>query len=302
MPGPSEIAAEIAKKDSEQIPPQAAVRWRHLRALARHTGRDTILYAGTIGSRHAESGVFEGDTRGMMEALKGLGGDALDLVLHSHGGGGHVAEQIGNYLRAKYGHIRAIVPQKAMSAATMMACACDEIVMGKHSAIGPIDPQLRMPGWGGHFYPVALQSVLDEFEAAKREVAENPQTAAFWLSRVDHPAGFLTDAQKAIDRAETTVREWLEQRMLEDEPDQAKAVAQWLAKGDHKEHGRPISIDMAGKGGLKIVALENDQKLQDLVLSVFHAAAFAIQESGIVKIIENQHGKGYKIRVQRTRE
>ena len=299
MPGPSEIAAEIARRRAKQTPPWAAVLLRHLGALSAHTKRDTILYAGKIGSHREESGVIEEDTRGMMEALRGLKGDALDLILHSHGGSGDVAEQIGNYLRGKYGHIRAIVPQKAMSAATMMACACDEIIMGKHSAIGPIDPQIRMPGWGGHAFPVALQSILDEFAAAKREVAEDPRTAAFWLRRVDHPAGFLADAQKSIDRADTQVREWLRERMLKSEPDKATKAAEWLAKGDHKDHGRPISIDMADEAGLRVIPLEKEQKLQDLVLSAFHAAAFAFQETGIVKIIQNQNGKGYQIQARR---
>jgi hypothetical protein len=37
-------------------------------------------------------------------------------------------------------NIRAIVPQIAMSAGTMIACSCREIVMGKHSSLGPVDP------------------------------------------------------------------------------------------------------------------------------------------------------------------
>ena len=37
--------------------------------------------------------------------------------------------------------IRAIVPQLALSAGTMVALACKEIIMGKHSSLGPIDPQ-----------------------------------------------------------------------------------------------------------------------------------------------------------------
>ena len=32
----------------------------------------------------------------------------------------------------------------AMSAATLLACACDKIIMAKHSAVGSIDPQNRM--------------------------------------------------------------------------------------------------------------------------------------------------------------
>jgi len=38
--------------------------------------------------------------------------------------------------------IRAIIAQIAMSAGTMIACACSEIVMAKHSSLGAIDPQM----------------------------------------------------------------------------------------------------------------------------------------------------------------
>ncbi|MBQ6152900.1 MAG: hypothetical protein IJJ15_04055 [Ruminococcus sp.] len=31
-----------------------------------------------------------------------------------------------------------------MSAASMLSCACDEIIMGKQSSIGPIDPQMTL--------------------------------------------------------------------------------------------------------------------------------------------------------------
>ena len=92
-----------------------------------------------------------------MSALHGLKGKVLDLVLHSPGGSLEAADQIVQYIRSKYEHIRAIIPQNAMSAATMIACACDEIVMGKQSAIGPTDPQITFPtpsgDWGtiSHF-------------------------------------------------------------------------------------------------------------------------------------------------------
>ena len=85
-------------------------------------------------------------------SLHGLTGKELDLILHSPGGSLEAAEQIVTYLRSKYDNIRAIVPQNAMSAATMIACACDEIMMGKHSALGPIDPQITVPTQVGPFH------------------------------------------------------------------------------------------------------------------------------------------------------
>ena len=30
----------------------------------------------------------------------------------------------------------------AMSGGTMIACSCKEILMGKHSSLGPVDPQI----------------------------------------------------------------------------------------------------------------------------------------------------------------
>lgn len=294
-----EKIADLLTQRDRQTSPWGQLRQECLQALSAYTKRDTIIYAGHISSQHPSCAVIEEDVQGIMEALNGLKGAQLDLIIHSNGGSGYVAEQIGNYLREKYSHIRAIVPQKAMSAATMMACACDEIVMGKHSAIGPIDPQFPMPGWGGnHGYLVALRSVLEEFAQAKKEVAADPRTATVWLPKIDHPSGFLTDSQKAIDRAQIQVADWLKERMLKKSPAKAEKVAEWLAKGDHKEHGRPISIVMAKKEGLRVIALEKDQKFQDLVLSVFHTMASAFQEGGLTKVIKNQNDGGCEIQVR----
>ena len=71
-----------------------------------------------------------------MDCSKGL-----DLVLHTPGDSPAAAEAIVNNLRAKFGKdIRVIVPQLAMSAGTMIACSAKQIIMGKQSSLGPIDP------------------------------------------------------------------------------------------------------------------------------------------------------------------
>jgi len=75
-----------------------------------------------------------------MEVMLELTGNTIDLILHSSGGSAEATEAIVKYLRSKFEHIRVIIPYGAMSAATMLACAADEIIMGKHSFIGPIDP------------------------------------------------------------------------------------------------------------------------------------------------------------------
>jgi len=50
---------------------------------------------------------------------------------------------------------------------------------------------------------------------------------------------------------------------------------------------------------LNIENLENDQELQDLVLSVFHATTHTFNGTTAVKIIENHNGKAF-IKAQQT--
>lgn len=51
-------------------------------------------------------------------------------------------ESIVDYLKQMNGNdVRAIIPQISMSAGTMIALSCSEIIMGKQSYLRPIDPQ-----------------------------------------------------------------------------------------------------------------------------------------------------------------
>src|SRR5260221_13083413 len=81
---------------------------------------------------------------GLMTAVKGLDKSrGLDLILHTPGGEINATEQIVFYRREVFnGDIRAIVPHLAMSTGTMIALACKSIVMGFHSNLGPIAPQV----------------------------------------------------------------------------------------------------------------------------------------------------------------
>src|SRR2546428_10966572 len=72
-----------------------------------------------------------------------------------------------------------IIPQLAMSAATMIACAADEIALGKHSFLGPIDPQLILTTPVGQRL-VPAENILEQFERAKQE-CRDPAKLGAWL-------------------------------------------------------------------------------------------------------------------------
>lgn len=304
MPTLNEIQEKILSKKNAS---QDEIRRNYLKELSEYTNRDTILYASAFASLKgpvpgiALSVTLE-DLQGFMAALHGLKGDKLDLILHSPGGSMEAADQIVQYLRSKYNHIRAIIPQNAMSAATMISCACDQIVMGKHSAIGPIDPQISFPTQTGTFTAPA-QAILDEFDQAKKEVAEDPKTAPLWVSKIQsYPHGFLNICKTTLDLSRDKVTEWLNTYMFRDKDnkkDLGKSIADWLGDAkEHKTHGRPINITTARGKGLLVEPLEEDQDLQELVLSVFHATMVTFAVTPCVKMIENQNGRGRFFQIQ----
>jgi len=305
MPSRNEIQDEITKAKGGA---QDSIRRKYLTELSTYTGRDTIIISSAFSSGKVQNlptfliSITNEDIQGVMSALHGLKNNKLDIILHSPGGSLEAAEQIVNYLRNKYEHIRVIIPQNAMSAATMIACAADEIIMGKHSAIGPIDPQITFPTQTGHFTSPA-QSILDEFELAKKEIKSDPETAPIWVRRLDkYPIGFLKVCENTIELSKEIVMRWLENWMFKNDPkkkEKAEQIAKWLSDTNlHKTHGRPIDIKLARNQGLIINALEDDDELQEKVLSVFHAAMVTHLVSNCVKFIENQNGKGVFLNVE----
>lgn len=60
-----------------------------------------------------------------------------------------------------------------------------------------------------------------------------------------------------------------------------------------------LRIVVAQAEGLKVIALEDDQNLQEKILSVFHSTIVTFEVTNCVKIIENQEGVGAYITVKR---
>jgi hypothetical protein len=296
MANRNEIFAKISEYKNAG---QDLVRRQFLRELQEYTHNDTIIYASafpcnTPGVSGNALSIELSDIQGFMSSINGLKSDKLDLILHSPGGSLEAAEQLVQYLRAKYHYIRAIVPQNAMSAATMLACACDEIIMGKQSAIGPIDPQMTLTRPNGITYSLPAHSILADFEKAKKEISENPDAAKIWIPKLlEIPNGFLDLCQKTIELSKSKVAEWLNSYMFKGKSPKGQDIADWLGNFNaHMTHGRPINYQLATEKGLNINLLEDDPELQDKVLSVFHSTMATFEASTCVKIVENHLGRG----------
>lgn len=281
-----------------------AVRRKYLRQLAERTGRSTILYATEFtgnaggGSSPGAITINLGDKQGLMEVMKDLPGPELDLILHTPGGSPEALEGIVQYLRTRFDHIRAFVPLAAMSAGTMWALACDEIVMGKHSQLGPIDPQLPL-AFGEQIRLAPAQAIKDQFELAKKE-CQDPANLPAWITVLrSYGPSLLQECQQAQDMSVDLVSKWLEESMFRDEDDATKKARETAEKfadyTAHRSHGRAIDREQARAYGAKVKDLEEDQDLQDAVLSVHHAVMHTLAGTAAAKLIENNQGRAFVV-------
>jgi ClpP class serine protease len=172
------------------------------------------------------------DSENVLRAIQMTDDDVpLDMVLHTPGGLVLAALQIAQAIRDHKSNFTVFVPHYAMSGGALIALAADQIVMCKHSVLGPIDPQL------GDSPAASLIKVVEQ-----KPVAEiDDQT----LIRADI-------GRKAIAQVKQAAAELL-QRTLP--ADRAEALAEKLATGtwthDYpiwartaKELGLPVRTDM----------------------------------------------------------
>ena len=300
MPIWSEILRELAETTVQGGAPNFdGVRRKYLAALHEHTRRNVVLYASGWLQKDvppALTSINEEDIHALMEVTSGLQDTNLDLILHSPGGSPEAAEGVVSYLRSRFDHIRVIVPQLAMSAATMVSCAANDILMGKHSFLGPIDPQLLVSTPLGTRY-VPAQAVLDQFDKAQRECAD-PAKLSAWLPMLgQYGPDLLVQCETALSLSRELVSTWLETYMfsgIADRAEQARSVSDWLS--DHttfKSHGRHLPRSALRAHALLVSDLECDETLQDLSLSVFHATTHTFAATSAVKIVENHTGRAF---------
>ena len=168
--------------------------------------------------------------------------------------------------------------------------------MGKHSFLGPIDPQLLVFTQLGQRY-VPAQAVLDQFDKAQRECAD-PAKLSAWLPMLgQYGPDLLVQCEMALSLSRELVQTWLENYMfreIADGTERARSISEWLS--DHttfRSHSRHLSRSALQEHNLLVSPLEDDEVLQDLSLSVFHAATHTFSGTTAAKIVENHTGRAF---------
>jgi hypothetical protein len=260
-------------------------------------GRNVIVYYSDWLNRTKGPNIDinDGDMVGFMNAVCGMDKTkGLDLIIHTPGGDPLATGGIVKYLHTIFAKdISIFVPHMAMSAGTMLACSGKEIWMGKQSSLGPIDPQFAGPIGG-----ISAYNIKKEFEDAKKELIENPETFRNWqiiLSK--YPPAFYYTVLDAISVSSKLVNEWLQNYMFSEESDKegkAQRVTNSLNTntGSHSMH---FGYKECEEIGLHVKELESDNQIQDSVLSIYHSVQICGSQTPMCKIITNQDGKSYII-------
>ena len=302
MPDWSQVLEEINNHENQHqmlsLSGCDIARRHYLQQVHNLTKRNVIIYySGWLQKRMDGTEINDEDKNGFMTVLHELDhSKGLDLILHTPGGDTSATESIVDYLRSVFGiNIRAFIPQLAMSAGTVIACACKEIYMGRHSSLGPIDPQMNDPRLG----QIPAHGVIEEFERALEEIKRDPDRILVWqpILHKYNPA-FIGQCEKAIEMTKNMVTDWLCTGMFASYGEEAfvisKNIVEKLANYELlKTHDRHLPPETCMSFGLNISVLEDNPPLQDAVLSVHHACIHTFTRTSAFKIIENHTGKAF---------
>jgi ClpP class serine protease len=294
MPSWNELLTDFEKQPAEFLKSNLQKYLNDISSLREN--RNVIFYASAFLQKpEAPQGfvqITHEDLNGFMATLYGMQWEkGLTLLLHTPGGLTNAAETVVEYLYQKFQYIEVIIPTFAMSAGTMISLAANKIIMGRQSQLGPIDPQMPL---SNRF--VSAQSVVDQFEEAKEEILKDPKVAPVWYPILQSigPA-LIQEAKNAIGYSQRMVENWMKLRMFkadEHREKKAKQIAKFFRDASvHLSHGRRISREEAKKQGVIVEELENNQNLQEAVLSAYHLITLAFEKSPATKLIESNHDR-----------
>lgn len=131
---------------------------------------------------------------------------SITLILDTPGGVVEVVERMVTVLRCAYEEVTVLIPDRAMSAGTILALSADRIMMDHLSCLGPIDPQIERDG-----KLVPALSYLNQFERLNSKANSGQLSTAEYalLNKLD--LGELYQFEQARELSIDLLIRWLSQ-------------------------------------------------------------------------------------------
>ncbi|MCF7890748.1 hypothetical protein K9M78_05955 [Candidatus Bipolaricaulota bacterium] len=165
------------------------------------------------------------DSEAVLRAIRKTPDDKpIDLILHTPGGLVLPATQIALALNDHPAETRILIPHYAMSGGTLLALACNEVIMDPHAVLGPVDPQIQREEGTA----TAASSIL----AADKEKGKDAEDETLMLADI---------SEKAVSQMKNLVNK------LTDNPE----IVDKLVSGQYT-HDYPITPDKAVDFGIPV--------------------------------------------------
>ncbi|PKN91116.1 MAG: serine protease [Chloroflexi bacterium HGW-Chloroflexi-6] len=274
-----------------------SVRRSSYSELVAITGRPLIVYASSfhVPIKNQIAGAMLSldlsDKDGFQEVIQNIDSQSVDIWLHSPGGSAEATESIVAMLRAKFTDVRFIITGTAKSAATMLAMSGNSILMSSAGELGPTDPQLFV---GTRFAPAG--AILDQFNMAKDEIAQNPNLIGPWLPIMQQfGPSLLVECNNYINLSKKLVSGWLENYMFAgqvDAKEKSERLAEFLANDKNFfSHGRRVAAADLQAYNANISRVEDcSQEVQRAISRVHLTIMATLDQSSAVKLFENSSG------------
>ena len=215
---------------------------------------------------------FEDMLRSVSNSKKGF------LILNSSRGNSNAAEKLLPRCRERFKDgLVIIVPNFAKGAAAMMCLGADKIMMGCLAELGPVDPQVMLPGDP----PVPARSLVDGLEMIRAGIESgDPRHDLPMLQKVRPET--IPACVSAIAKAECFARDRLSRYMSRSDPEHAARVAGWLSDGrTYGSHGKVIGYREAKDTlRLNVERMDPDSRLWGLVWELYVRSVVFMKNRG----------------------
>jgi hypothetical protein len=272
--------------------------------------RNTYLfvYAAAIGKPIPEVQLEQGDYYVIHDLLRNKKDlNKIDFYLETPGGSGEAAEEIVKLLRSKFDNVSFIVSGEAKSAGTIVVLSGDEILMTETGSLGPIDAQVRIGRSVISAYDY-MEWVNDKRKEANERGMLNPFDATM-IAQIT--PGELGNVFHALEYAKDLVIDWLakykfknwnltETRKVpvtnDDKKERAKEIAkEFTNHSKWRMHGRSIKIKDLEEIGLKIIKIDEDQELADIIYRIQIVCKMLFYSTTTFKIFATQENKIFRL-------
>ena len=274
----------------------------HLGAISRNRNNTSVMFYASAFLQKADGDVSitREDINGFMNALyEAPTGNGLTLLLHTPGGDPNAVESIVEYLHSKFTKVEVVVPYLAMSGGAMISLAGDLLILGRQSQLGPIDPQFTI---GNQMH--SARAIQEGFDKAREDIEKDIKLAHLWAPILQNMGPSLVlEAEKALAYSKELIVNWLNNRNLvrsiesSNKKDTVETIAAYFnaedttSHGQVHVHGQRIGTAKVEELGLNVMILEEDQDLQNHVLTAYHLMTLLFEQGPGLKFIASDRGK-----------